>query len=111
MYNYFINSYFGYLVYFFLIPFVLLRWFSFVSSIRVGQVLWFGLGVFYTGALFEYQVDYYFIFRTLAIVFITWLLRRMCKSDTATDKSQTASFFGFGVFMTLIIELILLIVK
>lgn len=107
MYNYFINSYLGYLMYFLLVPYLLFRWLSFLASVRVGQIIWFILGITYVILLFDYKVDFNFIFRPLAI-FVVWrILTKYGKVENSNALALASSFCGFGIVLGLIYELIL----
>ena len=107
MYNYFINSYLGYLMYFLLVPYIIFRWLSFLSSVRAGQIIWFLLGIAYVLFLFDYKVDFNYIFRPLSI-FVVWrILTKYGKVENLTSSSLASSYCGFGIIIGLIYELIL----
>jgi hypothetical protein len=75
--------------------------------VRVGQIIWFVFGITYIILLFDYKVDFNYIFRPLAI-FVVWrILTKYGKVENSTASSLASSFCGFGIILGLFYELIL----
>jgi len=108
MYNYFLNSYFGFLIYFIIVPLIIIKWFSFISSIKTGQIIWFFLGLLFILVLYDYRLDYAFAFKPIAFLIVWRFIKSKGKSENPTSISIASNFFGFGQLIGLITVLFLL---